>query len=75
MPPVSADQLLPDQSAIIANITLPALADRLYDMGITPGCSLQLLLCAPCKDPLIFCTSACIIALRRKDYRHILLCP
>ena len=74
MQPLTAAQLSPDQHARILAITDPALARRLYDMGITLGCELYLLHIAPFGDPLVFRTPACTIALRRKDCRHIFVC-
>lgn len=75
MPPITADQLTPGQKAFVLSVGLPALAHRLYDMGIAPGCELQLLFAVPGNDPLIFYTPACVIALRRSDCRYILVCP
>lgn len=74
MQPFTAAHLSPDQPARILAITDPALARRLYDMGIAPGCDLCLLRIAPFGDPLIFRTPACTIALRRKDCRHVFVC-
>ena len=75
MHPASAALLRPGESACILRITHAPLARRLFDMGISPGCSLQLLLAVPGGDPLVFYTSACVIALRKCECRHILLCP
>ena len=71
--PTTAAQLSPGQAAFIADITCIPLSNRLYDMGISPGCTLELLSIAPCGDPRVFLTPACVIALRQCDCRCILI--
>lgn len=71
----TAAEMRPGTRARIKNITDPALAKRLCDMGILPGARITFIRSAPLGDPCILATDACVIALRRSDCRNILLCP
>ena len=75
MHPATAAQLRPGASARILALTDPALEKRLCDMGILPGARVTFVRRAPLGDPCILATDACVIALRERDCRNILLCP
>lgn len=75
MQPTTVADLCPEASARILAITDPALEKRLCDMGILPGVSVTFVRRAPLGDPYILATDACVIALRERDCRNILLCP
>ena len=75
MHPATAAQLCPNATAYIQKITDPALEKRLCDMGILPGARVTFVRRAPLGDPCILATDACVIALRERDCRNILLCP
>ncbi len=75
MQPTTAADLCPGATARIRAIADPALEKRLCDMGILPGTDVTFIRRAPLGDPCILATDACVIALRERDCRSILLCP
>lgn len=75
MQPTTAAGLCPGASARILALTDPALEKRLCDMGVLPGARVTFVRQAPLGDPCILATDACVIALRERDCRNILLCP
>lgn len=51
----------------------PALKHQLMEMGMTPGCSIQLLRAAPMGDPLAFELRGYHLSLRRAEARNVLV--
>jgi ferrous iron transport protein A len=68
--------LLPAQEGQISSITgIDSIAQRLSEMGFTPGQAVQVVRFAPLGDPMQVRLRGFSIALRRNEARRILLTP
>ena len=68
--------LLPAQEGYISSITgIDSIAQRLSEMGFTPGQAVRVVRFAPLGDPMQVRLRGFSIALRRNEARRILLTP
>lgn len=62
-----------NQTAVIANLGTGKMNGRISDLGIVEGCEVTPVFLAPFGDPVAYSVKHTLIALRRKDSRHILV--
>lgn len=75
-PPQRLADLAPGQSAIIAEIDLPAAAaEPLMDLGLDAGSQVLAVRRAPGGDPVVYRVDGAEIALRRETTWHISILP
>ncbi len=68
--------LKPGERARVASIAgQPALAQRLMEMGLTPGIEVTLVRLAPLGDPMELRVRGYALSLRREDARRVLVAP
>lgn len=66
------DALLPGQRALVSGLTTTGnMRRRLLDIGLTPGAEVVCLGCSPFGDPCAYLIRGAVVALRKKDCRHI----
>jgi len=68
-----ADMAVGDCARVAGVGGQPDLRYRLLEMGMTPGCSVQLVRIAPLGDPLAFELRGYHLSLRRDEARHVLI--
>ena len=62
-------------SAVVESIASDGLLNRrLLDLGLVPGTKITCLYSAPSGDPRAYLVRGAVIALRKIDAKHILLC-
>lgn len=74
---MTLNQLLAGQTAKVVDISLDqqALAFRCQSLGITPGCSVEVLRRAPAKGPLQIKVLNTLYSIRSADAAHIRVSP
>ena len=69
---LTLDQLHPNQSAIVTNLTCEGPERRrLLDLGLTPGTQVVIEMGNPLGDPIAYLIRGSVIALRREQTQQI----
>ena len=55
------------QARIVSVEAEKSLKERLYDLGLTPGCRVRCLFCAPSGDPRAYLVRGTMLAIRNRD--------
>ena len=55
------------EAVIVSVAAEEALRERLYDLGLTPGCRVKCLFAAPGKDPRAYLVRGTVLAIRNRD--------
>ena len=74
---VTLDQIQPGASATVIGVECleePTIARRLFDLGFTPGATVEVVRRAPLADPLVLRVAGYELALRRAQARLIGVC-
>ena len=66
----SMSELNPGESATVTGIESP-IAQRLGELGLTIGCTVECVLRSPLSDPAAYRIKGAVIAIRRKDCKNI----
>ena len=66
----SMSGLNPGESAVITKIESP-IAQRLSELGLTVGCTVECVLRSPLSDPAAYRIRGAVIAIRGKDCKNI----
>ena len=68
---ITIDALSPGECAVVESVEDSPLSGRLRDLGLVSGTPVRCLYRAPFGDPVAYGIRGAVIALRRKDSRHV----